>query len=402
MLLKNRRIILAVTGSISAFKAISFMRELQKLGAEVRVAITHSGARLCSPETLEALSGNPVYQQIFDSTKYGHIDIAAWGECMVIYPCTAHTLAGIAAGFCDDPVTLTALAFQGPRILAPAMNHRMWHANATGRNLEALSAEGWKILNPEPGVLACGETGDGRLCNEADALDAVIDSLLPVAEHKGTVLITAGRTEEAIDPVRCITNKSSGKTALAVAHAFRAQGYRVTVVHGPCDVKIPYYLNPVPVTSALDMFHTTLELRSDAVVVVCAAAVADFRPAKASTQKIKASSQLLELKLERNPDILAELCSFPIEGQVVVGFALETESPIQNGILKMQKKGCPLMVVNNPVATDGSGFGADRVRYAVIGAGLPLPNELAMGLKEDLAEELVRSTTEFLNMQELR
>lgn len=371
--LSGRRVLLGVTGGIAAYKTPDLVRHLQKAGAEVRCLLTRNAARLVSPAALSALTRHPVELDIFGddgSTYTRHIEWAQWADAYVVAPATANSLARFAAGIADDPVSMAWLVVRSPKLLCPSMNTRMLEAPATRRNLSTLRADGARVLEPSSGDLACGETGPGRLPDAQD-IASELDAMLSSGSSGKSVLITMGRTEEAVDDVRILTNRSSGRTGADLAAEALRRGHRVTVVRGPCDVAAPPGAIVEHVTTALQMHEAATRLWHGHDWAICAAAVADFRPASPAAGKIPASRGLESIALIPNPDILADLCRDRREGQSVVGFALEA-GDLERGSSKLAAKGADLAVCNDPLKdpTRG-GFGADRV-WAWIGrAGAP-------------------------------
>lgn len=393
MKLKGKKILLGVTGGIAAYKSAALLRLLQKQGAEVRVVMTPSATRFVTPLTFSSLSKCPVYTQDggTEARPYQHIDFPRWADLYLVVPCTANTLGKMANGIADDPVSLCFMSCLGDKWIAPAMNTAMFLSPAVQRNLACLRGfPQVHILESPSGKLACGEEGPGRVAEPAVIIQALLDA---PEKNKSTptfakkVLITAGRTEEAIDPVRYISNRSSGKTAAALAFAFQESGFAVTVVQGPMEATLPVGVDSVAVKSALEMHREVLNRASEYDVLIHAAAVADYRPKIVSSEKIKDSRSHLVLELDPNPNILQDSVAAKHPGQIIVGFALETEDAARHALEKWQKSGADLLVLNTPVAL-GSGFGFDNVSYALISKENTAP-ELQMGSKESLAREVV-------------
>lgn len=393
--LSGRRVLLGVTGGIAAYKTPDLVRQLQKAGAEVRCLLTHNAARLVSPAALSALTRHPVELEIFgqDGSVYTrHIEWAQWADAYVIAPATAHTIARLAAGMADDPVAMAWLVVQAPKLLCPSMNTRMLEAPATRRNLSTLRDDGARVLQPDAGELACGESGPGRL-PDAPAIVAELESLLSPLISGHSVLLTMGRTEEAVDDVRILTNRSSGRTGADIAAEALRRGHRVTVVCGPCETQPPEGATVVRVTTALQMHEATLRLWPDHDWAICAAAVADFRPASPAAGKIPASRGLESIALVPNPDILATLCERRDHGQKVVGFALES-GPLERGSEKLALKGANIAVCNDPLKDPSQGgFGQDRV-WAWIGEAGQEPSPSWMP-KRDLASGIFQALEAF-------
>lgn len=390
--LSGRKVLVGITGGIAAYKTPDLVRRLQKAGCEVRCVLTRNAARLVAPAALSALTRHPVSLDVFgdDGSVYTrHIDTAQWADAYLIAPATANTLARLAAGMADDPVTLAWLTVQGPKLLCPSMNMRMLEAPATVRNLATLRGDGAHVVSPDEGYLACGETGPGRLAEPEQILSALESCFAPKAGRPLRILVTMGRTEEPIDDVRVVTNQSSGRTGAAIAREAVLRGHEVTVVSGPCDASVPSGARTIRVRTSLEMHDASVAEWPGHDVAICAAAVADFRPARREDGKIPASRGMKTLELVPNPDILAELCRSRKAGQKVVGFALETGG-LERGSDKLAAKGADLAVCNDPLQdpTQG-GFGKDRT-WAWIGkAGeVPAPDWMA---KSDLAARILDS-----------
>lgn len=394
MILAGKKILLGVTGSIAAYKACELLRLLQKEGAEVRVAMSEAATKFVAPLSFASLSKCPVYTKDGnpEGRPFQHIDFPRWADLYIVAPASADAIGKFANGLADDPVSLCYMSSTGDKWIAPAMNTAMYLSNAVQKNLETLrSFADTHILESPAGELACGETGPGRFMEPAEIVNA-LRFYTPESEEKtGSVLITAGRTEEAIDPVRYISNRSSGKTAVALANEFLKAGYRVFFVHGPMNVKVPFGVFDVPVTSSQDMYDRVLAAQSKMDVIVHCAAVADYRPKHVSDTKIKDSRSQLVLELEPNPNILRDSVKNKPAKQVIVGFGLETDDVQKHGEEKLAKSGADFLVLNTPVV-DGAGFGYDRVPFAILEKGKPVP-ELLMRSKAELAEDVVKLVT---------
>ena len=363
--LQNARILLGVTGGIAAYKAVELCRMMQKAGAEVQAIMTRAATEFVRPLTFETLTGRTAYIEMFEKQRameVEHIAYARWGDALVIAPATANTLAKMAHGLADDALSTTALAFRGPVVAAPAMNTAMWEHPQTVDNLAALRARGIALVSPGAGMLACGEKGAGRLADLPDIFTAVEKALACVSEAGDLsgkrVLITAGPTVEPIDPVRHLSNRSSGRMGFALADAARRRGAQVTLVAGPTTVEPPERLGEVVrVGTAREMCDAVLERLGDQDICVFSAAVADYTPEKAAPGKIKKEkgADAMELRLVRTPDIAARANEARREGQVFIGFAAETEDLEANARDKMERKGFDV-VVGNEVSAENPAF----------------------------------------------
>lgn len=355
-----------VTGGIAAYKSAFLVRLLSRGGAEVRVAMTASAARFVAPLTFEVLSGHSVPVDMFAprvEPVVQHVELAKWAERVVVAPATADFLAKMAHGLADDLASATVLAAGAPVLVAPAMNERMWAAAATRRNVAALAADGVAVLDPCAGDLACGDAGPGRMMEPEDILRAVERSFVPGDLAGVRVLVTAGRTEEEIDPVRYLSNRSSGRMGFALARAARERGARVTLVHGPVDVPPPPVDEIVRVTSAAEMKRAVARAFRRCDLCLMAAAVSDFAPARRAATKLKRAGAGLSIELRPTEDILASLGASKAKGQIVVGFALETTNAEANAVAKGRAKRCDYIVLNEP--GPGTGFGAETNRVTM-------------------------------------
>ena len=437
MELAGKKILLGVSGGIAAYKSCELLRLLQKKGATVRVCMTDAAAEFVAPLTFASLSKCPVYLKngAVEARPFQHIDFPRWADLYLVVPATANVIGKFACGIADDPVSLCFMSCTCPRVIAPAMNVAMYNSPAVKRNLEILRGfEDTTVLESPAGELACGEVGQGRLmepaeivkwleasgiilsdahCAESRDLPAppeppafpVAQDIAPTQDptlpgHGKKVLLTAGRTEEAIDPVRYISNRSSGKTAVALASVFYAEGFEVEVVAGPMEAAFPGGVAVTRVKSAREMHDAVMARLAGADAVVHCAAVADYRPAHAADEKIKDSRSQLTIELVPNPNILrdctaARKAAANNRKQVIVGFALETDHFEEHAAEKLEKSGADALLLNAPVAAD-SGFGRDCVRFALVEKGKPVP-PLAMGEKVDLAETILNFCLERLN-----
>jgi phosphopantothenoylcysteine decarboxylase / phosphopantothenate---cysteine ligase len=352
MALTGRRILLGITGGIAAYKAAELTRLLVKAGGDVRIAMTEAATHFIGPATLQALSGQPVWTDLWDARvndAMGHIELSRDRELMVIAPASADFMAKLAHGLADDLLSTLCVARRCPLMVAPAMNVEMWQNAATQRNAEALRADGVQIVGPASGGQACGEMGMGRMTEPADILADVQFFFQPKPLegklHGRRVLVTAGPTEEPVDPVRVLTNTSSGKMGYAVARAAREAGAEVTLISGPVSLPTPPGVARVDVRTAQEMFEAVKKDAASADVFISVAAVADYRVKNPAKQKIKKANGSLSLELEENPDILAWVAALP-KPPFCVGFAAESENLAQNAKAKLAKKKLPLIVGN--------------------------------------------------------
>ncbi len=404
-MLRNQNILVGVAGSIAAYKACDLVQRLKEKGAAVRVAMTHSAIRLVHPNTFAALTGSPVADDAWTEVADGamrHIELARWANAFVIAPCTAHTLAELSMGTTGSVVSMTALAYTGPLIVAPAMNTVMLESAPVREHLRRLTGRGVHVLPTLSGDLACGEIGDGKLITPEE-IAAYVDLILSfqgdVPDLKGKkILISGGHTEEPLDGVRFLSNRSSGKTAVALARAFHLAGARVHLVLGLADAEPPAGMRVERVHTSAEFQKSMGRNQKDSDVVIMAAAIADFVPLKTDSGKWKSSRSLKNLELQPAPNILNELGSGKLPGQVLVGFALETKSPLEQGREKLKARNCDLMVVNTPLSNPGQGFGEDSVEAAILSAKKePRPAKaLSLMEKNQLAVELVRKVADAL------
>ena len=344
----GKKILLGITGGIAAYKAAELTRLFVKAGADVRVVMTESACRFITPTTMQALSGKPVFTDMWDPRvpdSMGHIELSRDRDAIVVAPATTDFLAKVANGFGDDLLSTLCLARRAPLILAPAMNVEMWQNAATLRNVERLRADGVSILGPVEGEHADREGGMGRMLEPDEIFAAVAAALGPKALAKKKVIVTAGPTYEPIDTVRGITNLSSGKMGYAVAQAASEAGAEVTLVSGSTSLEPPAGVKRVDVVTASEMHEAVMTRAKDADVFIAVAAVADYRPSDPKPHKIKRGNGHLNLDLAPNPDILADVAALP-KGPFCVGFAAETEDLMANAQAKRRKKGIPLLAAN--------------------------------------------------------
>ncbi len=398
----RNQVLLGVGGGISAYKSVDLVRRLRERGFVVRVVMTHAATAFVGPLTFQAVSGHPVRTDLLDPAAeagMGHIELARWADRLLIAPATADLMARLAAGIADDLLTTLALATEAPLILAPAMNQQMWRHPATQDNLARLVARGARILGPGVGSQACGDQGPGRMLEPLEIAEALSGSdLQPLAGVR--VLLTAGPTREPLDPVRYLGNRSSGRMGYALAAALTDLGARVVLVSGPSALAPPVVAELVQVETALEM-HAAVTARSrDCDIFVATAAVADYRPAEPAGSKIKKAAEALEIRLVRNPDILAEVAALP-SPPFTLGFAAETTDVEQYARGKLKDKRLN-MIAANRVGGDSGGFERDENALLVLWNGgqraLPmmskveLARELAMLLAERYAERHAASS----------
>ncbi len=359
-MLKGKKILLGVTGGIAAYKTAELTRAFLRGGAEVKIIMTANATKFITPLTLQTLSSNPVYTDMFSLTEdweIGHISLADYPDIIVVAPATANLIGKLAGGIADDLLTTSLMAAKKPVLLCPAMNVGMLMNEAVRENCAKLASRGCIIMEPEAGDLACGTEGPGRL----PPLDDIVEEVASILTNKDllgeNILVTAGPTQESLDPVRFITNHSSGKMGYALAVAAKRRGAKVTLISGPTALPKPGGIDFVPVRSAVDMRDAVMSRFQEATVIIKAAAVADYRPASRSESKIKKKKGPLVLEFERNPDIISEVGR--IKGKkILVGFAMETESLVENARTKLKDKNMDLIVANDLSSAD-AGFQAD-------------------------------------------
>lgn len=398
--IQGKKILLCVTGGIAAYKACELLRRLQDAGAQVRVAMTPSATEFVGPMTFASLSGFPVFLSgPHDSNTFRHIDYPRWADLVVVAPASAQSISRFANGMADEPVSQCVLASLVPKLVVPAMNFAMFQTPAVQRNLQTLRQDGFRIVSPGSGRLACGEEGQGRFPEIPYILEEIRTALVRPS-HGKSVLITLGRTEEPIDPVRMITNRSSGKTGVALAHAFLAKGFQVTLVAGPLDSPLPELCEVVRVRTALEMRHEVLARQASMDALVFCAAVADYRPKTTHSEKIKDSRSQLSIELEPNPNILRDaVAARSHAAQILVGFALETADPVRHGLEKLDRSGADFLVLNTPVKAD-SGFGMDSVEFCVLEKGMQIADAppLSLAAKSNLADQVVLQVSHQLGL----
>ena len=357
---KNAHILVVVSGGIAAYKACDIVSRLVKTGADVRVIETENAKRFVPPLTFEALSGFPVEEPFGSADPIAHITLAKWADLVIAAPMTANLLAKTVHGLADDLPSTTLLACTCPILLCPAMNTHMYENPITQANLKRAKEFGFHVLEPDAGHLACGDTGTGKLPQPEVIVEAGLALLAPAEKPLAgkTVLVSAGPTQEALDPVRFLSNHSSGKQGYAIAQAARELGAEVCLVSGPVSLNTPEGVERVDIVSAEELFEAIKEKAADSDYIIMAAAVGDYRPEFIAEHKIKKSGDTLVLELVKNPDILAWLGEHKKENQVLCGFAMETENLEANAREKLEKKNCDLLIANN-LFTPGAGFQTD-------------------------------------------
>lgn len=387
--LSQRKILLGVTGGIAAYKSADLVRRLREAGADVRVVMTAAAQAFVGPLTFQALSGNPVHQDLLDpaaEAAMGHIELARWADTVLVAPASADFMARLAHGLANDLLSTLCLATEAPLVLAPAMNRVMWRNAATQANRDLLARRGVRLLGPAAGEQACGEVGEGRMLEPMEIVAALGD---PGPLRDRTVLITAGPTREPVDPVRYISNRSSGKMGFALAAAARAAGARVVLVAGPCALPTPAGVERVDVETAAQMLAAVEQRVGEADIFVAAAAVADYRPAAPAGSKIKKKTEALTLALERTEDILATVAARP-RPPFTVGFAAETDELERYAEDKRRRKRLDMIAANWVGA--GKAFDRDDNALEVFWEGgrrsLPIQD------KQALAEQLIRLIAE--------
>ena len=393
MKLTGKRFVIGITGGIAAYKTIELIRLLRKAGAEVRVVLTPAAAEFVTPLTLQAISGNVVSQSLLDphaEFAMGHIELAKWANAVLIAPASADFIARFSVGMANDLLSTICLATCAPIFLAPAMNQQMFHQSITQQNLTALKARGVRLIGPNSGVQACGDVGAGRMSEPTEIFTALSDFFVQSQDLRDlSVAITAGPTREAIDPVRYISNHSSGKMGFALATAFAERGANVTLISGPVNLLTPQNVTRVDVTSAQEMCQAALKSAVENQIFIGCAAVADYRLAEVSAQKIKKSGEELSLKLIRNPDIITEVAHLSENRPFTVGFAAETQNLADYAQDKLQRKNLDMICAND--VSDGQAFNTDENMLQLFWktGGKTLSLKSKTDLARELATEIV-------------
>ena len=395
--MESRHIVLGVTGGIAAYKAADLVRQLRAAGAEVRVVMTRGAQAFVTPLTFQALSGEPVHTELLDAAAeagMGHIELARWADLVLVAPATADFIARLAHGLADDLLTTVCLASAAPLVLAPAMNQQMWANAAVQANCAILRERGVRLVGPETGSQACGDTGPGRMTEPDELVAAVFPANASAASLAGRhVVVTAGPTYEDIDPVRFIGNRSSGRMGFAVAAAAAAAGARVSLVAGPVRLDTPAGVERVDVRSAAEMRDAAVALARAADVFIGVAAVADYAPVRRAPQKVKKGAARQTLELAATPDIVAEVAALD-GGPLTVGFAAETENLKEHALEKLSRKRLD-MIAANRVGVEGGGFESECNEILLLSADGE--RNLGSGSKQELARLLIGAVAERLH-----
>ena len=389
-MLKGKTVILGISGSIAAYKIASLASALVKKHCDVHVIMTQNATNFIHPITFETLTGNKCLVDTFDRNfdfSVEHVSLAKKADAVLVAPATANVIAKMAHGIADDMLTTTLLACQCPMIVAPAMNTRMFRNSIVQDNIKLLKCYGMEVIDPACGYLACGDTGEGKMPEPELLLQYLLKALTEKKDLEGlNVLVTAGPTREVIDPVRYITNHSTGKMGYAVARAAAMRGANVTLVSGPTEPAQPPFVQVVDVVSAEDMFQAVTARAPKQDIIIKAAAVADYRPAVVATEKVKKKDGEMSIALERTRDILGYLGEHKKEGQFLCGFSMETENMLENSVAKLVKKNLDMIIANN-LKVEGAGFGTNTNVVTVItkkgGEQLPLMS------KDDVADKIL-------------
>lgn len=389
-MLKGKTVILGVSGSIAAYKIAGLASALMKQHCEVHVIMTKNATNFINPITFETLTGNKCLVDTFDRNfefSVEHVSLAKKADAVLVAPASANVIAKMAHGLADDMLTTTILACQCPKIVAPAMNTRMFRNSIVQDNIKLLKCYGMEVIDPASGYLACGDTGEGKMPEPEVLLQYLQKALVTKKDLEGMrVLVTAGPTQEAIDPVRYITNHSTGKMGYAVAKAAAMRGAKVTLVSGPTELAPPPFVEMIDVVTAEQMFQAVTSRAAGQEIIIKTAAVADYKPVVTATEKVKKKSEEMSIELERTKDILGYLGAHKKEGQFLCGFSMETENMLENSIAKLVKKNLDMVIANN-LKVEGAGFGTNTNVVTVItrkgGEQLPLMS------KEEVADKIL-------------
>ncbi len=399
-MLTNKNILLGVCGSIASYKSATLTRLLVKAGANVKIIMTSEAANFITPLTLATLSKNPVLVNYFDPKSgvwNNHVELGIWADLMIIAPASANTLAKLAGGLCDNLLSAAYLSAKCPVFFAPAMDLDMWKHPATQKNIDSLVSYGNVLIKPAFGELASGLIGEGRMAEPEEIIEFISEELkkkLPLRGKKA--LVTAGPTYEAIDPVRFIGNHSSGKMGFAIAEELSALGADVTLVTGPTSLKLANNsIRRIDITSAEEMLHASLQAFPDTAIAILSAAVADYRPAEVSDLKIKKEGSDLSLNMVKTADILAALGREKKTGQILIGFALETNNEEENAIGKLRKKNLDFIVLNS-LRDEGAGFKNDQNKITIIDNKLS-KESFPLKSKKDVAKDICKKVLDLLS-----
>jgi phosphopantothenoylcysteine decarboxylase/phosphopantothenate--cysteine ligase len=391
-MLSGKKIILGISGSIAAYKSVYLLRLLKKAGAEVRVVCTPSVDHFVGELSFSSLSGRQVFQDLWDENWSAHVEIGTWADLMIVAPATANTLAKMAHGLCDNALLAVYLAARCPLMIAPAMDADMYIHPATQTNLKTLEGFGYQILPPGTGFLASGLEGPGRLMEPEEIFARVEAHFVPGPLQGKKVLITAGPTQEAIDPVRFISNHSTGKMGYALAAEARSLGAEVTLVSGPTHLPPPAEVATLQVKSAQEMYQAVMEQVADQDIIVMSAAVGDYRPAEVADQKIKKKEGDMAIRLTRTPDILKAVGEQKKPHQLLVGFALETHNEKENAWAKLKRKHLDLIVLNS-LRTPGAGFAHDTNQITLLdkaGGEKQFPLKAKTQVAKDIFQQILQ------------
>ncbi|MFV0549982.1 MAG: bifunctional phosphopantothenoylcysteine decarboxylase/phosphopantothenate--cysteine ligase CoaBC [Limnobaculum xujianqingii] len=394
-MLNGKKIVLGISGGIAAYKCPEIVRRLKDQGADVRVVMTAAAKAFITPLTLQAVSGYPVSDDLLDpaaEASMGHIELGKWADLVVIAPATADVLARITAGMANDLLTTICLATSAPIAVVPAMNQQMYRAQATQHNLQVLASRNLLVWGPDSGSQACGDVGPGRMLDPLCIVKHCVDFFNPAQDLAGiNIMLTAGPTREALDPVRFISNHSSGKMGYAIAKAAAERGASVTLISGPVQLPTPVNVTRINVTSALEMREAVMQLAGSQNIFIACAAVADYRAEHIADEKIKKQGDDLVLKMVKNPDIVAEVAAMTANRPFVVGFAAETQNVEEYARLKLARKNLDLICANN-VSLSGQGFNSDtnalHLYWSNGEMSLPLSDKSSLGQK--LMDEIVK------------
>ncbi len=389
-MLTGKTVVLGVSGSIAAYKIASLASALKKLHADVRVIMTENGTQFITPVTFESLTGNKCLVDTFDRNfefSVSHVSLAKKADIFMLAPATANVIAKVAHGLADDMLTTTFLACKCPKYVAPAMNTQMYENPVTQDNLKLCASYGIHVIDPAVGYLACGDVGPRKMPEPEVLLDFILQEIACPKDLQGKkILVTAGPTQERLDPVRCLTNHSTGKMGYAIARMASRRGAEVTLVTGPTETEKPRFVKLVEVESAREMFEAVTAVSSEQDAIIKAAAVADYRPASAADEKMKKKDDELSIRLERTDDILGYLGQHKRPGQLLCGFSMETENLIENSRIKLAKKNLDMIAANN-LKVEGAGFGTDTNVVTLI----TKEEEIALEKmsKDDVADRLL-------------